>query len=63
MCEPVFGFVYRCASETAFGSNCREVPGDRKLAYPDCCPRYECDDEDNNNTFEYGSNSLWNSQL
>lgn len=50
-----------CASEEAIGENCREIPGDRTQIYPNCCPRFECDDEfgvDSYNIFEYGSNSL-----
>lgn len=47
-----------CASEEAFGKNCREVPGDRTQSYPNCCPRMECDDDFDSDLFEYGSNSL-----
>lgn len=52
---------YRCSSEEAIGKNCREVPGDRTQMYPNCCPTIECDEDEENdsyNIFEYGSNSL-----
>lgn len=51
--------ISRCASEEAIGKNCREIPGDGRLMYPACCPRMECDDDQDSDLFEYGSNSLW----
>lgn len=49
--------IFSCASETAIGGNCREIPGDLTQNYPNCCPRVECDDESNDG-YDYGSNTL-----
>ncbi|XP_031636265.1 uncharacterized protein LOC116349126 [Contarinia nasturtii] len=58
-CLPNFSFGGAgCASEEAIGRNCREIAGDRTQIYPNCCPRFECDDDQDNDLFEYGSNSL-----
>lgn len=38
-----------CISEESLDPNCHEVDGDLSLPFPDCCPRYECRDEDGNN--------------
>lgn len=53
-----FILFYRCASEEAIGRNCREIPGDRRLRYPNCCPRYVCDEDRDSDIIEYGENNL-----
>lgn len=52
-----FVHIFSCASETAIGKNCHEIPGDHTQNYPNCCPRFECDDETNEG-YDYGSNTL-----
>ncbi|KAG4072096.1 hypothetical protein HA402_015595, partial [Bradysia odoriphaga] len=37
-----------CASVEAFDENCHEIPGDLRLSYPDCCPRFRCINLDGN---------------
>ncbi|XP_055298146.1 uncharacterized protein LOC129566330 [Sitodiplosis mosellana] len=59
-CLNHFGFAGAgCAStEEAIGKNCREVEGDRTKNYPNCCPRIVCDEDQDSDLFEYGTNSL-----
>lgn len=40
--------VHSCSSEETLDENCHKVPGDRRLTYPACCPRFECVDTNSN---------------
>ncbi|KAJ6635986.1 hypothetical protein Bhyg_14572 [Pseudolycoriella hygida] len=35
-----------CPSVETFDENCHEIPGDLRLTYPYCCPRFRCVDLD-----------------